>query len=410
MTILVDAYNVLHVVGVLPPELAGIDVPGLADLIATSRYRARPVVLVCDGAPPPGARERIGRVAVAYAGPRVAADDVISAMIARSPAPRRLTVVSSDRAIARAARRRRCRVLASPRFLAQLARDRRAAARARPAPPPAGKPARTAARPQDALPPEILAEAERLVAEADRPEPAPEPTVVTGQTAPARSGDQAPARDDPTPPPADAFPPEVIAEADRIWRSAMEMSASIGLALLVALAGCSPAGDSSGDGADVPGASGSGPPAAAPGDPSLEWRQVGGSSVVAVETGNPGGPEADLARAVAEARRTAPAARLRFLASSAEERGAWAVKWAAPTEEGGIEHVWVEPVTWSLFRIEGRLASPPLRALACGRGLDEMVGFPTAELVDWLRQPAGAGQREGGFTADVLERRAARGR
>jgi uncharacterized protein YegJ (DUF2314 family) len=414
MTILVDAYNVLHVVGVLPPELAGIDVPGLADLIATSRYRGRAVLLVCDGRPAPGARDRIGRVAVAYAGPSFAADDVIAAMIARSPAPRRLTVVSSDRAIARAARRRRCRVLASPRFLAQLARDRRAAGRARRhAPPPERNLLRTAARPQDALPPEILAEAERLVAESGRPEPSPEPTVATTRTAPSRAGGPAPApgaRDGERPPVDDAFPPEVIAEADRIWRSAMEMSASLGLALLLFLSGCSPAGESRGDSGGEPGASGSSPPAAAPGDPALGWRQIDGSSVVAIEEAGADGPGTELASAVAEARRTAPAARVRFLASGAEERGRWAVKWAAPTEDGGVEYVWVEPVTWSLFRIEGRLASPPQRSLACGRGLDDMVGFPAAELVDWLREPAGAGEREGGFTADVLDRRAAPGR
>jgi len=51
------------------------------------------------------------------------ADDVIVELIDRSSIPRRLLVVSSDRAILRAARRRRCRTLTSDRFLARLAAD-----------------------------------------------------------------------------------------------------------------------------------------------------------------------------------------------------------------------------------------------------------------------------------------------
>ena len=51
MHVLVDAYNVLHVVGVLPPEHAGIDLEELADLIAASRYGGHPVLLVCDADP-----------------------------------------------------------------------------------------------------------------------------------------------------------------------------------------------------------------------------------------------------------------------------------------------------------------------------------------------------------------------
>ena len=44
--LLVDAYNVLHVVGVLPPDLAGIDLEELAILITNSRFRGEEAVLV----------------------------------------------------------------------------------------------------------------------------------------------------------------------------------------------------------------------------------------------------------------------------------------------------------------------------------------------------------------------------
>ena len=131
-TLLVDTYNVLHVTGVLPPEIAGVDATGLARLIARSRYAARPTWLVCDGAPP-GSRHSGGMlhqripgvemVEIAYAGPNRDADSAIERLIARDSAPKKLLVVSSDRRILTAARKRRCSAMPSEPFLAQLAHD-----------------------------------------------------------------------------------------------------------------------------------------------------------------------------------------------------------------------------------------------------------------------------------------------
>ena len=123
MPLLVDAYNVLHVVGVLPPDLAGIDLPELADLIAGSRYRRESTILVCDGTKKPHRVDHPG-IHVTFAGPGVKADDHIIRLVQRSSAPRRLTVVTSDREIARDARRRRAIVVTSEAFLARLAEDR----------------------------------------------------------------------------------------------------------------------------------------------------------------------------------------------------------------------------------------------------------------------------------------------
>jgi hypothetical protein len=39
-------------VGILPPDLAGIETAGLIDLIDASRYRNQPGTLVCDGVRP----------------------------------------------------------------------------------------------------------------------------------------------------------------------------------------------------------------------------------------------------------------------------------------------------------------------------------------------------------------------
>lgn len=126
MTLLIDTYNVLHVMGVLPPELAGLNVHGLAGLIRTSRYGRRKSRLVCDGTAveldkKPDDLPRT--ITTHFAGPTREADDVIREMIEQSSSPKRLLVVSSDRAVRTAARKRRCRVLDAPTFLRHIAED-----------------------------------------------------------------------------------------------------------------------------------------------------------------------------------------------------------------------------------------------------------------------------------------------
>jgi uncharacterized protein YegJ (DUF2314 family) len=145
------------------------------------------------------------------------------------------------------------------------------------------------------------------------------------------------------------------------------------------------------------------PPAATAVDASSAWRTLDGSAgtAVAVEADDP-----KLAEAIERARASAEQARRRWGADPAGG-GTWAVKWAAPTVGGGVEHVWVRPVSWSRFRIEGRLASPPQAELLCGRKAGELVSFPADELSDWLHLADGTadGRREGGFTIDLLEQR-----
>lgn len=123
MPVIVDTYNVLHVTGILPPELAGIDVAELAELIAASRYGTETVWLVCDGRPASGRSQRHGRIITHYAGKGSDADAHIGRMIDASTTPRRLTVVSSDHRVRRMALRRRCVALASESFLGHLAVD-----------------------------------------------------------------------------------------------------------------------------------------------------------------------------------------------------------------------------------------------------------------------------------------------
>lgn len=127
MPLLIDTYNVLHTVGVLPPDLAGIDVQGLIGLLQTSRYRHQRVILVCDGSPPADARTfpRPESIAIRYSGSGRSADDLIGQLVSVSSAPRQLVVVSSDHAVQRSARRRRCTTLSAPEFLQHLADDAR---------------------------------------------------------------------------------------------------------------------------------------------------------------------------------------------------------------------------------------------------------------------------------------------
>ena len=121
MPLIIDTYNVLHVTGVLPPEAAVGEPEGLARLIEASRFRDDAVWLICDGVPRGAAR--VGRIVIEGAGPGRSADDHIAAFLDRSSAPRRLTVVTSDRAIQRKARSRGADWMKSEEFLARLAED-----------------------------------------------------------------------------------------------------------------------------------------------------------------------------------------------------------------------------------------------------------------------------------------------
>ncbi len=151
-------------------------------------------------------------------------------------------------------------------------------------------------------------------------------------------------------------------------------------------------------------------PAIAPAEPPLTstpdgsaWRSIDGSLRVAAT------PDIDteLAAAIGQARSTAAEAGAKWASEPGEGRTNWAVKWAAPTSSGGVEHVWVRPTSWTVHRIEGWLASPPQSPLACGRVQGDLVSFPAEALSDWARFTEGSWEHpvEGGFSIRVLEAR-----
>lgn len=211
MRVIVDAWNVLHVTGVLPPGLAGLDLTGLARLMSRSRWISAHPVLVCDGAP----QEAHGiprAIRVLWSGPRAEADDLIEHHIDQTSAPKALTVVSSDRRLHKAARRRGCKVLSSEDFLRTILEDLSGAS----SPTtefkdhPGGSP--QAWQRTFGLDADDLVDLEADVAQADLP------GQCRADEAPQPPPDPPPAE----PPPAriapDAFPAELIKQAMRIAR------------------------------------------------------------------------------------------------------------------------------------------------------------------------------------------------
>jgi len=151
-------------------------------------------------------------------------------------------------------------------------------------------------------------------------------------------------------------------------------------------------------------------PAIAPAEPPLTsipdgsaWRSIDGSRRVAATQDI----DTELTAAIEQAQSTAAKARAKWASEPREGRTNWAVKWAAPTSDGGVEHVWVQPTSWTVHRIEGWLASPPQSPLASGRVQGDLVSFPAEALSDWARFTEGSWEQpvEGGFSIRVLEAR-----
>lgn len=231
LMLLIDTYNVLHVTGVLPPDLAGLDVPHLLDLLANSRYRNRRAVLVCDGEPKPDEPTDLrGRHTIRHSGAGRSADALIVDEVNRSSAPRRLVVVSSDGEIRRAARKRRCRTLSSDQFLRQLRDDSQheEARRSTPAPRPVA-----ASRPQVRAWLERFGVSEDDIARIEREVDVSLILPGSAEAEPSLQDDAAAAREpcqlsEPRQPPEPLLPEELIEEATQMLREAEAMSGQVG--------------------------------------------------------------------------------------------------------------------------------------------------------------------------------------
>lgn len=134
MAWLIDCYNLLCTT--MPPMLAGMDEAGLCRTLERADLARGGVVVVADGSPKPGGASvsPVDAVELVYSGPGRTADDVIIERLRAHTAPRRLTVVSTDRQIRKAAAARRCRVMTSDQFINLLCERLRHAPGRAPAP------------------------------------------------------------------------------------------------------------------------------------------------------------------------------------------------------------------------------------------------------------------------------------
>jgi predicted RNA-binding protein with PIN domain len=132
MRYVIDGYNLLYAMGVLPSRLGptGLQKARLALLgllKAVYAEDAGAVTVVFDAANAvPGAAEVYHHegIQVRFAVNEPEADDVIESLIRQESVPRRLTVVSDDHRIQQAAWRRHCVVLGCGEYLDVLARQR----------------------------------------------------------------------------------------------------------------------------------------------------------------------------------------------------------------------------------------------------------------------------------------------
>jgi len=111
-----------------------LELPSLRQIIDLSRFAPRGAIVVCDGVARRSAlSEDLSNEStdaawrIVFAGPRSDADSVIERFLSEESAPRRLTVVSTDRRVRAAASRRGAESLTSERFLEMLGRDAAAA-------------------------------------------------------------------------------------------------------------------------------------------------------------------------------------------------------------------------------------------------------------------------------------------
>jgi len=132
---LIDGYNLIHAMGLLPKKAGprGLEKARVALLGTLHGFfgeKATAVSVIFDAAKaPPGSKpeQDYHGLKVHFATGGLLADDVIEAMIQREPVPKKLTVVSNDHRLQQAARRRQARAMSCEDFLDVLATRRPAA-------------------------------------------------------------------------------------------------------------------------------------------------------------------------------------------------------------------------------------------------------------------------------------------
>ena len=131
MSLILDAYNVLHFSHVLPDRYALLTAPQLGQLLDRLNFHPGPIYIVCDGSPKPSEDQslELGRSRLVYSGKGREADDVIDELVEREPHRKQTTVVSNDRFVQRLGRHGGCQVIGSEAFMRQVGDALRAALR-----------------------------------------------------------------------------------------------------------------------------------------------------------------------------------------------------------------------------------------------------------------------------------------
>ncbi len=125
MPYIVDGYNLYHAICKLSEDLSRITPRTLCCFVAQDMSILKnDATIVFDGNPWPRQNveevEPVGYVKLLFSGPDSDADSEIEHLIQKSSAPRRLTVISSDRRLYRAARKRRARWQKSTDYLFEM--------------------------------------------------------------------------------------------------------------------------------------------------------------------------------------------------------------------------------------------------------------------------------------------------
>lgn len=128
MPYLIDGYNLVHVMGLVPRRLGPLSLEkarrGLLGFLSKAHGdEAGQVTVVFDAASAPkGAPEVLDYqgIHVHFAIHHQEADDLIELLIQQASAPRQLTVVSDDHRIQQAARRHQCPVLGCLDYLEEM--------------------------------------------------------------------------------------------------------------------------------------------------------------------------------------------------------------------------------------------------------------------------------------------------
>ncbi len=123
MELLVDTWNVLHQTGILPPDLAGLEVDELASLLSKGRWARDRISLICDGTPGTVLKVPSRNTEIIYTGGTKSADQEIMDRVATSSSANRIVVVTNDREIIRFIRTKGAQQLGSVEFLEAIIDD-----------------------------------------------------------------------------------------------------------------------------------------------------------------------------------------------------------------------------------------------------------------------------------------------